>query len=217
MMNKIEMMNKLDREKVVAVIRGDNEEQVLKTVEAVNKGGINFLEITFTIPNAQNVIANLAKKYKDNDDVIIGAGTCMDIVTTRLAILSGAEFIVCPHFDKEIIKLCNLYGIPVFPGATTVKDIKDCLTYGAQVIKLFPGDIMGPKAIKAFKGPLPQADFMPTGGVSASNVKEWLGAGAIAVGTGGSLTKGAATGDFDEVTKEAKKLVDLVREFQSEK
>lgn len=216
-MNKIEMMKKLSEEKLVAVIRGDNEEEVFKIVDAVNKGGINFLEITFTIPNAQNIISNLSEKYKDNDDVVIGAGTCMDVITARLAILSGAQFIVCPHFDEEIIKLCNLYGIPIFPGATTVRDIKECLTYGAQVIKLFPGGIMGPSAIKAFKGPSPQADFMPTGGVSADNLKEWLKAGAIAVGTGSSLTAGAANNDFNKVEQEASKLVKLVREFQSEK
>ncbi|MEF9920162.1 MAG: bifunctional 2-keto-4-hydroxyglutarate aldolase/2-keto-3-deoxy-6-phosphogluconate aldolase [Erysipelotrichaceae bacterium] len=215
-MNKSDLLVKLKDNKIVAVIRGDNEEQVMKIVEAVYRGGIKFMEITFTIPNAEIVIAHLSEKYKNNDDIIIGAGTCLDIVAARMAISSGAKFVVCPHFDKEIMKLCNTYRISCFPGATTVKDMLECLKYGADVIKLFPGDTFGPKAIKSFKGPLPQADFMPTGGVSVANIKEWLANGAISVGTGGSLTKGAATGDYNQVSEEAAKLVGLVKEYVAE-
>lgn len=130
-----------------------------------------------------------------------------------MAISAGAQFIVCPHLDTEIMKLCNSYRVPCFPGAANVKDMLECLRYGAEVIKLFPGDTFGPKAVKAFKGPLPQADFMPTGGVNAANLTEWLDNGAVAVGTGGSLTKGAAAGDFDAVRLEAEKLVNIVRAY----
>lgn len=211
-MDNAELLFKLKQEKVVAVIRGNNEEEVMKTVEAVYAGGIKFLEITFTIPNAQIIIAKLAEKYS-NEDVIIGAGSCLDVVTARMAISAGAKFVVCPHFDKEIMKLCNSYRIPIFPGATTVTDMLECLKYGADVIKLFPGDIFGPSAIKAFKGPLPQADFMPTGGVSLENLHQWLDNGAVAVGTGSVLTKGAQTGDFEQVTAEARKFVDAVKAY----
>ena len=212
-MDSTGMLMKLRQEKVVAVIRGKNEEEVLKTVDAVLAGGVNFLEITFTIPNAQNIIAKLAEKYREEEEVVIGAGTCLDIVTARMAISAGAQFVVCPHFDKEIMKLCNSYRLPVFPGATTVTDMLECLKYGAPVIKLFPGDTFGPSAIKAFKGPLPQADFMPTGGVSVENIHQWLDNGAIAVGAGSVLTKGAQTGDFEQVTEVAKKFVEAVKNY----
>lgn len=211
-MDKSELLLKMKQEKIVAVIRGDNQEQVEKIVDAVCRGGIHFLEITFTIPRAEEVIAALSMKYKDDKDVVIGAGTCLDVVSARLAISAGAQFIVCPHFDEEIMMLCNGYRIPCLPGATTVKDMIQALRYGAEIIKLFPGDIFGPKAIKAFKGPLPQADFMPTGGVSSDNIQEWIKNGAVAVGTGGSLTKGALSNDYEAIVEEASKLVRLVKE-----
>lgn len=210
-MDKSKLLLKLKEEKVVAVIRGESEEQVLKTIEAVHKGGINFLEITFTIPHCQQIIAKIHKTYKNDDSVVIGAGTCLDPTSARLAILAGAQFVVCPHFDKEIVKLCNSYQIPVIPGATTVKDMLDCLRYGANIIKLFPADTFGYKSIKAFKAPLPQIEIMPTGGVSASNINDWLDNGAYAVGTGGSLTAGTKIDDFVAVTSEAEKLVTAVK------
>ncbi len=213
-MLKAEIIMKLKAEKLVAVIRGKGEAEVLKTAAAVVAGGIHFLEITFTIPKAEQIIAKLADSYKENNDVIIGAGTCLDVMTARLAISAGAQFIVSPHFDKEILKLGNSYCIPVLPGAATVREMLDCLKYGAEIIKLFPGDLAGPKAIKSFKGPLPQADFMPTGGVTCENVHEWLENGAIAVGTGSSLTRGVITGDFKSVQLEAEKFVAAVRDYE---
>ncbi len=215
-MDKNLLMLKLKEEKLVAVIRGNSQEEVIKIVDAVYAGGIHFMEITFTIPNADLVIAQLSKKYEQQQDIVIGAGTCLDTVSARLAILAGAKFVVSPHLDIEVMKLCNSYKIPCFPGATTVKDMVEALKYGAEVIKLFPADVYGPKGIQSFKGPLPQADFMPTGGVSCENVKQWLRNGAIAVGTGSSLTKGAATNDFEAVKKEAQRFVALVEEFKNE-
>ncbi|WP_286209193.1 bifunctional 2-keto-4-hydroxyglutarate aldolase/2-keto-3-deoxy-6-phosphogluconate aldolase [Dubosiella newyorkensis] len=212
-MGKLETIQTLKAEKLVAVIRGANFEEVNQMVDAIYKGGIHLMEITFTIPQADQVIAKIKEANADKVDMVVGAGTVMDIVSARLAILAGAAFIVCPHFDKEIIKLCNLYQVPCFPGAVSVKEIADALQYGADIIKLFPGELYGPKAIKAFHGPLPQAQFMPTGGVSAENLKDWLDQGAIAVGLGGSLTKGAKTGDFKAVEAEAKKLVEIVRSY----
>ncbi|MDY4197150.1 MAG: bifunctional 2-keto-4-hydroxyglutarate aldolase/2-keto-3-deoxy-6-phosphogluconate aldolase [Peptoniphilaceae bacterium] len=213
-MNKFQMMQRLHDEKLVAVIRGDSEEQVIETAKAVVAGGVRFLEITFTVPNAQVIIGKLNKMYPENSGVVIGAGTCLDSETARIAILAGAKFVVAPHFDADIMKLCNAYCVPVFPGSTDVTGIKDCLSYGAEVVKLFPGEIMGIKAIKAFKGPLPQAEFMPTGGVSIENVIDWLEAGAFAVGAGGSLTGAAKEGDYAKVTETAKKFVEKVQEFK---
>lgn len=214
-MEKTELLTELKKAKLVAVIRGKNEEEVLKTVDAVYQGGIRFVEITYTIPHAEQVIANLKEKYAGCETIVIGAGTCLDTAAARMAISAGAEFIVCPHLDVDIMKLCNSYRIPCFPGAATIKEMIECLRYGADIIKLFPGDVFGPKAIKSFKGPLPQANFMPTGGVSAANLTDWLDNGAIAVGTGGSLTKGAVTGDFDSVRMEAEKLVRIIKAYDN--
>ena len=214
-MGKLETIQTLKKEKLVAVIRGAGFEEVNKMVDAIYKGGIHLMEITFTIPHAEQVIAKIKEANKDKPDMVVGAGTVLDIVSARLAILAGPDFVVCPHFDKDIMKLCNLYQIPCFPGAVTVKEIADALQYGADIIKLFPGELYGAKAIKAFHGPLPQAQFMPTGGVSADNLKDWLDQGAVAVGLGGSLTKGAKTGDFDAVTNEAKKLVEIIAGYRA--
>ena len=215
-MDKTSLLAELKKQKLVAVIRGQNEEEVTKIVDALYRGGIHFMEITYTIPQAEQIIAHLQSSYASCEDIIIGAGTCLDIVAARMAISAGAQFVVSPHLDTEIMKLCNSYRIPCFPGASTVKDALECLRYGAEVIKLFPGDTFGPKAIKALKGPLPQADFMPTGGVNADNLREWLDHGAVAVGTGSSLTKGAASGDFEAVYAEAQKLVSIVHAYEHE-
>lgn len=215
-MDKFELMQQLKKQRIVAVIRGDDERQVTSIVEAVYKGGIRFLEITFTVPHAEQIIQHISERYQNHDDMFIGAGTCLDVVAARMAIFAGAKFVVCPHVDQEILQLCNMYRIPCFPGAATVQDMIKALRYGADVIKLFPGDSFGPSAINTFHGPLPQAEFMPTGGINAENIKEWLQHGAIAVGTGGSLTKGAATGEFDAITTEARALCRKVEEYDNE-
>ncbi|ADK14231.1 2-keto-3-deoxy-6-phosphogluconate aldolase [Clostridium ljungdahlii DSM 13528] len=207
---------KLAQQGVVAVIRADSKEQGLKIVDAVKKGGIKMLEITMTVPGAIDIIKELAEHYK-NEDVVIGAGTVLDAETARACILAGAKYIVSPSFNADVIKLCNRYRILVMPGAMTVKEAVEGLEAGAEIIKIFPGSVFGPQIIKAFKGPIPQGNFMPTGGVNLGNVKEWIKSGAIAVGTGGDLTKGAKTGDYELVTETAKKFVQAVKEAKEGK
>lgn len=212
-MDKIQIIGELGKEKLVAVIRAESQEQGFKIVEAVKQGGIKFLEITLTVPGAVDIIKELVKKYKD-EEIFIGAGTVLDPETARIAILAGASYIVSPYFDPEVMKMCNRYRIPVMPGCQTVREIVQSLEMGADVIKIFPGDAFSPNIIKSFKGPIPQGNFMPTGGVSLGNVKDWLGAGAYAVGTGSSLTVGAKTGDYAAITEEAKKFVAEVNKFR---
>lgn len=209
-MDKIDIVKKLGEEKLVAVIRAESKEQGIKICEAVHKGGIKFLEVTFTVPKAVSIIEELVDRFV-GEDVVIGAGTVLDAETARAAILAGAQFVVSPCFDEEMVKVCNRYRIPVLPGAQTIYEVKQCLEAGADVVKVFPGDAYKPGIIKSFLGPLPQGLFMPTGGVSIDNVKEWLNAGAYAVGTGGSLTKGAKIGDYEAVTNEARKFVAAVK------
>ena len=139
----------------------------------------------------------------------VGAGTVLDAVTARIAILNGAQFIVSPAFDLETVKLCNRYRIAVMPGTTTLNGVIAALEAGADVIKIFPGEILGMKAIKAIHGPIPQAPLMPTGGVNAENAGEWIKAGCVAVGAGGALTGGGKTPA--EITEAAKKFIASVK------
>ncbi|HBM74015.1 MAG TPA: bifunctional 2-keto-4-hydroxyglutarate aldolase/2-keto-3-deoxy-6-phosphogluconate aldolase [Clostridiaceae bacterium] len=210
-MQRLRTILRLQEEGVVAVIRAESKEQGIKIVDAVKKGGIKMLEVTMTVPGAVDIIKEISEHYK-NEDVIIGAGTVLDPETARICILAGAKYIVSPSLNLDTIKLCNRYRIPVMPGAMTIKEAIEGMEAGAEIIKVFPGSAFGPSIIKAFKGPIPQGNFMPTGGVSLSNVKDWIQAGAVAVGTGGQLTKGAKTGDYELVTETAKKFVEAVKE-----
>ncbi|MDD3705108.1 MAG: bifunctional 4-hydroxy-2-oxoglutarate aldolase/2-dehydro-3-deoxy-phosphogluconate aldolase [Clostridiaceae bacterium] len=209
-MERIKTIMKIANEGVVAVIRAESKEEGLRIVDAVKQGGIKTLEVTMTVPGAVDIIKEISEHYK-NDDVLIGAGTVLDPETARACILAGAKYIVSPSLNPETVKLCNRYRIPVMPGIMTVKEAIEALELGAEIIKVFPGSAFGPDIIKAFKGPVPQGNFMPTGGVSLSNVKDWIKAGAVAVGTGGDLTKGAKTGDYALVTKTAAAFVEAVQ------
>jgi 2-dehydro-3-deoxyphosphogluconate aldolase / (4S)-4-hydroxy-2-oxoglutarate aldolase len=163
-----------------------------------------------TVPGAVDIIKELSEVYKD-DDVIIGAGTVLDPETARACILAGAKYIVSPSLNIYTVKLCNRYRIPIMPGIMTVREAIEAMEYGAEILKVFPGNAFGPSIISAFKGPIPQGNFMPTGGVTLDNIKDWIKAGAVAVGTGGDLTKGAKTGDYALVEETARKFVDEVK------
>ena len=148
--------------------------------------------------------------------MLLGAGTVLDPETARIAILSGAQYVVSPYFDPETITLCNRYRVPGMPGCTTIKEVVNAMEAGADIVKVFPGELFGPKIIKSIKGPLPHAKVMPTGGVDITNVDQWIKAGAAAVGVGGALTQGAKTGDFKSITDMAKQLVEKVRATRQE-
>ena len=207
-MDKIEVVNKIKEIGVVAVIRGNNPEEAVAMSEACIKGGVTAIELAFTTPRAHEAIRELAKKYADNPDVVIGAGTVLDAVTARIAILEGAQFVVSPALDVETIKLCNRYRVAVMPGTTTLKDVVTALECGADVVKIFPGEVVGMKPLKPFMG-LPQAPLMPTGGVNVDNAGEWIKAGCVAVGAGGALTGGGKTAA--EITETAKKFIAAVK------
>lgn len=205
-MKRVSILNKLEKSGVIAVIREDSVEKASDVSKAIVKGGIKALEITFTIDGAERLITQLKNDYH-NQDVIIGAGTVLDPITARIAIMAGAEYIVSPTFNKETAKICNLYQTPYIPGCLSVGEIQDALTYGADIVKLFPGNVFKPEFIKSVKGPLPYVNIMPSGGVSLNNVGEWIAAGAVAVSVGGNLTapvKNASTANYEKVTKLAK-------------
>ncbi len=209
-MDKIDVLKKIKDCGVVAVVRAESKEQAVKISEACIKAGIAGIEVTFTVPGAEEVIKELASIYK-NGEIIIGAGTVLDPETARIAILAGAQYVVSPSFNKETVVLCNRYQVACMPGAMTVKEVVDVMESGADVVKVFPGELYGPKIIKAIKGPIPQATLMPTGGVTLDNVCEWIAAGAVAVGVGGSLTAGAKTGDYESITEIGKQFIENVK------
>lgn len=203
-MKRTEILKRLEKAGVIAVVRGATKEQGKKTCQSLIQGGVKGVEITFTLPNAVEVIKELIQENTDGE-VVIGAGTILDVVTARLAILAGAEFIVSPTFDQTTAELCNLYQIPYLPGCMTINEITNALKAGVDIIKLFPGSAYGPSIISAIKTPLPQVNIMPTGGVSLEDMHKWFNAGAITVGVGGNLLKLAETGDYEGVTIAAKK------------
>lgn len=209
-MNRIETVQRIMDAGVVAVIRAESKEQGIRLIEAIKEGGIRALEITMTVPGALDIIREISNMYND-EDLIIGAGSVLDPETARLCILAGAKYIVSPYFDVDTVKLCNRYRIAVMPGVMTVKEAVEALEYGVEILKIFPGNAFGPTIISSIKGPIPQANFMPTGGVNLDNVKDWIKAGAVAVGTGGDLTAGAKTGNYELVTETAAKFVEEVK------
>lgn len=205
-MKKYEIIKRIEDTGIVAVVRAENTEKAINIAKACMSGGIDAIEITFTVPGAHNVIEDLTNTF--GDKLLVGAGTVLDSETARIAILSGAKYIVSPGFDLDTAKLCNRYQIPYMPGCMTITEMITAMEAGADVIKVFPGSAFGPSFIKAIKGPLPQAVLMPTGGVSLDNVDQWIKNGCVAVGAGGALTKGS----MEDITEAAKKFVNKIKE-----
>lgn len=215
-MKKFDVLNRIANVGVVAVVRAENEEKAIKISEACVEGGIPAIEVTFTVPGADQVIKSL-KKAISSDKLIVGAGTVLDSETARCAILAGAEYIVSPGFDLESAKLCNRYQVPYMPGCMTITEIVRAMEAGCDIVKLFPGSLPGPSYVKAVKGPLPQCNIMPTGGVNLGNVAEWVKAGVIAVGSGSDLTGPSKTGDYAKITELAKQWVQAVKDARAQK
>ena len=192
---------------MIAVVRAESVEKAELIVDALVDGGIKGIELTFTVPQADVCIKNLVDKYRGTD-VIVGCGTVLDAVTARFTeILAGAEFVVSPFFDVETAKMANLYQIPYMAGAMSITEMKAALEYGVDIVKLFPGSEASPSMVKAVKAPLPQVNIMPTGGVKLDNMGDWIAAGVVAVGVGGSLLKPAEFDDYAGVTDNARALI----------
>ncbi|GGG23424.1 bifunctional 2-keto-4-hydroxyglutarate aldolase/2-keto-3-deoxy-6-phosphogluconate aldolase [Paenibacillus abyssi] len=216
-MKKIKLIQQIANEGVVAVLRGDTPQEVVEMAEQAIAGGIKVIEVTMTVPFALRAIEELAKKYSSTTAdaskyAIIGVGTVLDPETARAAILCGSEFVVGPSLNPATVALCNRYRVPIMPGVMTVKEIQEALELGVDIVKLFPGNLYSPAMIKAIKGPMPQANIMPTGGVSLDNLGEWIKAGAVAVGIGSDLTTEAVKqGDYSLVAKRASQYIDAYK------
>lgn len=210
-MDKERVIQRISEVGLVAVVRAESAEQAKKITKACIDGGVAAIEITFTVPGAHDIIKELSQTYSE-DEIILGAGTVLDPETARLAIVNGAQYVVSSSFNKETAKLCNRYRVPYMPGCMTLKEIVEAMEYGADIIKAFPGNMLGLDFIKSVKGPMPQVKMMPTGGVDVDNVKDWVKAGVVACGAGSSLTAGAKTGDYEEVTRTAKLFIERINE-----
>ena len=188
MLTKEQVLQQIKDNAMVAVVRGETPAKARDIVEKCIEGGITSIELTFTVPFAHRVIEEIAKAYEGQ--ILLGAGTVLDPETARIAILSGAQFVVAPHFNPDTVRLCNRYRIANMAGILTVKEAVEAMEAGVDILKLFPGDLFGPAFIKDIRGPLPYAQIMPTGGVDISNAGAWIKAGAVAIGAGSSLMKG---------------------------
>lgn len=201
---------------LIPVVRASSPEEAISIVEAIKAGGLSILEITMTVPGALRVIEKVVNRY--GDKILLGAGTVLDAETARAVILAGAEFIVTPSLKASTIELCKRYSKVVIPGALTPTEVVTAWEAGADFVKVFPCDnVGGPKYIKALKGPFPQIDLIPTGGVNLNTAAEFLAAGSAALAVGSELIdkKAVASGDFTKITENAKKFLEVVQAAKS--
>jgi len=214
-LTKLKVLSRIVESGLVAVVRAETAEMAARIAEACAEGDVAAIEITFTVPGAAAVIECLAKADVSRG-ILVGAGTVLDPETARLAILAGAQYVVSPAFDAATARLCNRYQVPYMPGAATIREVVDGMEAGADIVKVFPGEVLGPAFVKAVRGPLPQASLMPTGGVTLDNVEEWIRAGCVAVGVGGDLTRGAREGDYGSITSLARQFAERIRRARAE-
>ncbi len=196
---------------IVAVVRAESGRRLAEVVRALAEGGVTAAEITFTVPDAVAVIRTVREELGDR--VVLGAGTVLDPETARAALLAGAEYIVAPTVNLDVIRLCRRYDKVVMPGAFTPTEVLAAWEAGADVVKIFPADVGGPAYLKALRGPLPQVRVMPTGGVDLTTAAAFLDAGACCLGVGGSLVdaKAVADGDFGRIKELASQYAAIVR------
>jgi 2-dehydro-3-deoxyphosphogluconate aldolase/(4S)-4-hydroxy-2-oxoglutarate aldolase len=208
-MKKDAVLAKIKAEKVIALIRADNSDGLLDCAKALAEGGLTSIELTMTTPGA---IRMIEKATSELPDFLFGLGTVLDAETARAGILAGAKFIVTPALRPDVITLCRRYSVPVFSGAFTPTEIVTAWEAGADAAKVFPAEFFGPAYIKSIKGPLPQIELVPTGGVTPETVGEYIRVGAFATAAGSSLVEAKALKekDWKAVTARAKAFVAAV-------
>lgn len=200
---------------IVAVVRSQDSQQLVDVVRALADGGVNVVEITMTVPGALDVVKQVRQALGDR--VLLGAGTILDPETARAAFLAGAEYLVAPTVNLDVIRLCQRYDKLVMPGAFTPTEILSAWEAGADIVKVFPAEVVGPAFFKAVRGPLPQVRMMPTGGVDLTTAANFLKAGACCLGIGSQLVEPAAVAarNFDRIRDLARQYVDIVRQTRA--
>ena len=211
-MSKTKILDRMVNPGVVAVIRADSSSQLLDAARALARGGVTAMEVTMTTPNALAVIT--AVKAEMGDDILMGVGTVLDTETCRMALLAGAQFVVTPVMKPEVIALCNRYSVPIVSGAYTPTEALTAHEAGADFIKIFPADGLGPNYIKALRAPLPQLQIIPTGGVDVTTAGDFIRAGCAAVAAGSSLVSKdiLQSGNWAKLSDTARAFVDAVAE-----
>lgn len=208
-MKKVETTKRIADTGAMAIVRVETIERGIEIAEGCLNGGIDCLEISYTLPNAGEVIKELKKVF--GDKLCVGAGTILDSETARHAILAGAEFIIAPNLSEDVAIVCNRYQIPYAPGCTSITEAVRGLELGAAFIKAFPiSDFYGPKLISVFKTPIPAMPILASGGITLDNLHEYIERGVECCGFGGLLTKG----NKEEITKNAKEIVKIIKEFR---
>jgi 2-dehydro-3-deoxyphosphogluconate aldolase/(4S)-4-hydroxy-2-oxoglutarate aldolase len=197
---------------IMAVVRSPDSLQLVEVARALADGGVTVVEITMTVPNALEVVRQVRQALGDR--LLLGAGTILDPETARAALLAGAEYLVAPTLNVEVIRLCQRYDKLVMPGAFTPTEILTAWEAGADIVKVFPADVVGPAFFKAIRGPLPQVRLMPTGGVDLNTAADFLKAGACCLGIGGQLVEPRAVAErnFDRIRELARQYVNIVAE-----
>lgn len=210
-MNKTDVLEKVKELGLLAVIRGPSPELTVKMVEALVAGGVIGIEITYTTPNAEDVVRTLAGKF--GDGVVLGMGTLTKPEQSLSAKEAGAHFLVSPICEPELVRSMTASGLLTMAGALTPTEVFQAYQLGSDVVKVFPGSLGGPAYIKALKGPFPYIPMMPTGGVNAGNMAEWFASGVVAVGAGSELCPPqlAKDGKFDEISRRAAEFVQVVK------
>src|SRR5262245_18099145 len=200
---------------IVAVVRSSDSQQLVEAARALADGGIHVVEITMTVPDALDVVRQVRRALGDR--LQLGAGTILDPETARAALLAGAEFLVAPTVNLDVIRLCQRYDRLVMPGAFTPTEILSAWEAGADIVKVFPADVVGPAFFKALRGPLPQIRLMPTGGVDLTTAASFLKAGACCLGVGSHLVdpKAVHERNFDRIRELARKYVEIVQKFRN--
>jgi 2-dehydro-3-deoxyphosphogluconate aldolase/(4S)-4-hydroxy-2-oxoglutarate aldolase len=202
---------------VIAIMRAQSSDQLLRAADAIRTGGVRVIEVTMTTPGALSVIERAAAKYGEGQTedvrVLFGAGSVLDAESARAAILAGAQFIVSPTFKPALVEICRRYSVPVMPGAYTPTEALTAWEHGADMVKIFPASFGGPALIKAIKAPLPQIELVPVGGVNADTTADFIRAGAAAVGVGSALVnqKLLEAGDFAALEARARRLIEEVK------
>jgi len=214
-MRKQEILERLRSSGALGIIRVQTSSDLVRIAEALREGGLKCLEITMTTPGALEAIEGSRERLPD---VLMGAGTVLDAVTAREAILAGAQFLVTPTVAPDVIEMAHRYGVPVIPGAMTPTEILACWEAGADMVKVFPASVLGSGYIKAVRGPLPQIPLVPTGGITADNAGDFIKAGAALVCAGGWLVdrSALAQGRYEVLTRKAKSLLEAVRTARKE-
>jgi 2-dehydro-3-deoxyphosphogluconate aldolase/(4S)-4-hydroxy-2-oxoglutarate aldolase len=196
---------------IVAIVRVPDGARLAEVGRALADGGVDVIEITLSVPDALDVLRHLRRELGAR--VLLGAGTVLDAETGRAALLAGAEFLVSPALNPDVVRLCRRYGKLAMPGAFTPTEILAAWEAGADVVKVFPADVLGPAFFRALRGPLPQVRLMPTGGVDLASAGDFLRAGACCLGVGGQLVEPRAidAGDFGRIRDLARQYADAVR------